>query len=190
MEDFKSLVKQTDRNDLIYFLIYKPNSAKSPSATEKPIESVKSLESYKKYIDGYLRDTCAMKLSNGKSVVKGMVTHSMAFSKPPLNCWVVLHSHGGVACGHCDCIGGLGGTYSHVGVLLWGVVNISEETCTSTIQRWHNKSATKHPVSVAFTFYTMKHVKHDLNSIYFQELPTPISQLKTSQKTKRRDDEY
>ncbi|KZS03365.1 Uncharacterized protein APZ42_033923 [Daphnia magna] len=98
-----------------------------------------------------------MKLSNGKSVVKGMVTHSMAFSKPPLNCWVVLHSHGGVACGHCDCIGGLGGTCSHVGVLLWGVVNISEETCNSTIQRWHNKSATKHPVSVAFTFYTMKH---------------------------------
>jgi hypothetical protein len=73
---------------------------------------------------------------------------------------------------------------------LWGVVNISEESCTSTIQRWHKKSATKHPVSIAFTFYTMKHVKHVLNSIYFQELPTKISQLKTSQKTKRRDDEY
>ena len=52
-EDFKSLVKQTDRNDLIFFLIYKPNSKKSPSATEKPIECVKSLDSYKKYIDGY-----------------------------------------------------------------------------------------------------------------------------------------
>ncbi|KAI9557167.1 hypothetical protein GHT06_016974 [Daphnia sinensis] len=81
-----------------------------------------------------------MKLSNGKSVVKGMVTHFMAFSNPQLYCWVVLHSHGGVACGHCDCIGG-------------------------TIQSWHNKSATKHPVSVAFTFYTMKHEIHDLNSI-------------------------
>ena len=54
---------------------------------------------------------------------------------------------------------------------MWGVVNISEETCTSTIQRWHNKSAIKHPVSIAFTFYTMKYVKHVLNSIYFQELP-------------------
>jgi hypothetical protein len=66
-------VKQTDRNDLIFFLIYKPNIAKSPSATEKPIESFKSLESNTKYIDGYLRDTCAMKLANGKSVVKRMV---------------------------------------------------------------------------------------------------------------------
>lgn len=84
----------------------------------------------------------------------------------------------------------LGGTCSHVGVLLWGVVNISEETCTSTIQRWHNKNSTKHPVSIAFIFYTMKHVKHVLNFIYFQELPTTISQLKTSQKTKRRDDDY
>ena len=73
-EDFKSLVKQTDRNDLIFFLIYKPNSKKSPSATEKPIECVKSLDSYKKYIAGYLiRDTSAMKLPNGKSVVKGLV---------------------------------------------------------------------------------------------------------------------
>ncbi len=66
-------LKQTDRNDLIFFLIYKPNSTRSPSATEKPIECVKSLDSYKKYIDGYLRDTSAMKLPNGKSVVKGLV---------------------------------------------------------------------------------------------------------------------
>jgi hypothetical protein len=72
-EDFKSLVKQTDRNDLIFFLIYKPNSKKSPSATEKPIECVNSLDSYKKYIAEYLRDTSAMKLPNGKSVVKGLV---------------------------------------------------------------------------------------------------------------------
>jgi hypothetical protein len=63
-------VKQTDRNDLIFFLIYKPNSKKSPSATEKPIECVNSLDSYKKYIAEYLRDTSAMKLPNGKSVVK------------------------------------------------------------------------------------------------------------------------
>lgn len=25
----------------------------------------------------------------------------MAFSKPPLNCRVVLHDHGGVDCGYC-----------------------------------------------------------------------------------------
>ena len=123
----------------------------------------------------------------------------MAFSKPPLNCWVVLHSHGGVACGHCDCIGGYVKTIScttqHSVIFntniemqirrdmfprwssLVKVVNISEETCTSTIQRWHNKNSTKHPVSIAFIFYTMKHVKHVQNFIYFQELPTTISQL-------------
>ena len=56
------------------FSYKKPNSTKSPSATEKPIECVKSLDSYKKYIAGYLiRDTSAMKLPNGKSVVKGLV---------------------------------------------------------------------------------------------------------------------
>ena len=88
----------------------------------------------------------------------------MAYTKPPLNCWVALKQEGNVICGHCDCKAGynyyfpidlimncistcpfssrLGGYCSHVGVLLWGVVNLSEETVTSAIQQWHNKATT------------------------------------------------
>ena len=42
----------------------------------------------------------------------------------------------------------LNGTCSHVGVILWGIVNLSEETCTMTMQRWHNKKPGKHPVHI------------------------------------------
>jgi hypothetical protein len=93
-EDFKSLLKQTDRNDRIFFLMYKPNSTKSPRATEKPIECVKSLESYKKYIDGYLcfyylYSTSAMKLPNGKSVVKGLVCRAILPTRLWWNIWLL-----------------------------------------------------------------------------------------------------
>ncbi|KAK4030702.1 hypothetical protein OUZ56_024041 [Daphnia magna] len=39
----------------------------------KPIESLKSLDSHVKFVEGYLRDYCAMKISNGIMVVKGLV---------------------------------------------------------------------------------------------------------------------
>lgn len=147
-------MKKTDRNELFYYLIYRECKLDG-----KPIESVKSLDSHVKFVDGYLRDYCATKISNGIVVVKGLVTHSMAYTKPPLNCWVALERQGGILCGHCDCKAGLGGSCSHVGVVLWGIVNLSEETCTSTLQRWHNKNPTNHP-----------------------ELPTTISSLKTAKR--------
>ncbi|EFX72090.1 hypothetical protein DAPPUDRAFT_326568 [Daphnia pulex] len=52
----------------------------------------------------------------------------MASSQSPLNSWVALLHQGNIHSGHCDCKTGLSGTCSHNGVVLWGLVNLSEET--------------------------------------------------------------
>jgi hypothetical protein len=36
-------------------------------------ENVKSLKSHIKFVNGYLRDICALKISNGIVIVKGLI---------------------------------------------------------------------------------------------------------------------
>lgn len=101
----KSLVKNTTRNDLIYYLMFQLCIVDG-----KPIESFKSLDSYKKFKDGFLRDFCAMKIPGSFVLVKGLVSYCLylfiCYEKNPLNCWLVLTHDGSVRCGHFVCPAG------------------------------------------------------------------------------------
>jgi|LakMenEpi03Aug12_release.lakeMendotaPanAssembly.Ray.scaffolds.fasta_scaffold363295_1 hypothetical protein len=69
-DQMKSLVKHTDRNQLLFYFIYKECKLDG-----KPIECVKSIQSFIRFKDGHLRDYSAMKLPGGYVVVKGLVSH-------------------------------------------------------------------------------------------------------------------
>ena len=71
-DEFKSLVKQTSRNDLFGYFVFRQIHVQGES-----IENVKTMESHIKFVDGYLRDICALKISNGIVIVKGMVCISI-----------------------------------------------------------------------------------------------------------------
>lgn len=66
--ELKSLVKHTTRNDLFAYFAFRQIHVQGES-----IGNVKSMESHMKFVDGYLRDICTLKISNGMVIVKGLV---------------------------------------------------------------------------------------------------------------------
>ena len=86
-KDLKCLVKNTTRWDLVLYLIYKESILDG-----KPIESVKSLDSYKKFAVGYLRDFCGMKLPGGFILVKGLVS-VVLFIISPISVKKIIQFH-------------------------------------------------------------------------------------------------
>ena len=64
-DQLKSLVKKTTRNDLFCYFAFRQIHLQGDAS-----ENVKSMASYVKFFYGYLRDICAMKISNGIVIVK------------------------------------------------------------------------------------------------------------------------
>ena len=69
-QKLKSLVKMTDRNDLFFYFIYKDCNLDG-----KQQKSVKSIQSFHRFLSGHLRAYWAMKLPGGYVVVKGLVSY-------------------------------------------------------------------------------------------------------------------
>ena len=68
-EELKSLVKKCTRNDLIFYFVYE-----KVVVQVEVVENWKSLDSHVKFVNGYLREFSAMKISKGNVVVKGLVS--------------------------------------------------------------------------------------------------------------------
>ena len=68
-EELKSLVKKCTRNDLIFYFVYEKVVVQL-----EVVANWKSLDSHVKFVNGYLREFSAMKISKGNVVVKGLVS--------------------------------------------------------------------------------------------------------------------
>nr|CAH0110009.1 unnamed protein product [Daphnia galeata] len=81
-------------------------------------ENLKSMQSYKKFQDGYVLYKALHKLKDGKGIILGKL-------------WVLLDKEGGVITAHCNCPAGFNETCSHIGCVLFCLVAIKKEACTS-----------------------------------------------------------
>ncbi len=45
----------------------------------------------------------------------------MSLNKKPLTPWIIAEGTGKIISAHCDCMAGLGESYSHVASLLWAI---------------------------------------------------------------------
>lgn len=68
-EELKSLVNKCTRNDLFFYFVYE-----KVVVQVEVVENWKSLDSHVKFVNGYLREFIAMKISNGNVIVKGLVS--------------------------------------------------------------------------------------------------------------------
>ena len=62
-------MKKCTRNDLIFYFVYE-----KVVVQVEVVENWKSLDSHVKFVNGYLREFSAMKISKGNVVVKGLVS--------------------------------------------------------------------------------------------------------------------
>ncbi|KAK4024683.1 hypothetical protein OUZ56_010105 [Daphnia magna] len=75
---------------------------------------------------------CAIRLTHGAAIFKANVRHSMSFnSKKDLCTWAAVHDNSTVMAAHCNCTVGLGGVCTHVGGLLYSIIQLLTTPCTS-----------------------------------------------------------
>ncbi len=67
-DELKFLVKETSRNDLFCYFTFQTIDVHGEG-----MENMKSLKSHIKFVNGYLKDIFALKISNGIVIVKGLV---------------------------------------------------------------------------------------------------------------------
>ncbi|KAK7095042.1 uncharacterized protein [Littorina saxatilis] len=118
--------------DIWNYLVYGGSSY-----THDQFKSYKSLEAHNQFTHGWVHD---LKIfcpdSTDNTVVKAKVLHSMRLNEKPLLPWVVVDSIGTVVTSHCDCMAGLGETFTHVGALLFKlefVCRIREKTTVTGV---------------------------------------------------------
>lgn len=111
--------------------------------THQSLSAFKSLESYKLYENGWVRDMYLHRVDSKTIVIakvfsmhiflsgnstlnytKIQVSHSQRLNLKPLHCWVLCKNDGEVICAHCICIAGLGEVCTHVGAVLFAVESL------------------------------------------------------------------
>ena len=64
------------------------------------------------------------------------VNHSQRMNEKPLIPWFIAESEGKILAAHCDCMAGLGETYSHVASLLWATAaGVEKRDCLTLTQK-------------------------------------------------------
>lgn len=63
--------------------------------------------------------------------------HSQRVNDPPLKQWIIITGSWEVSCAHCTCMAGIAESCTHVGALLFAIVNLPQtrgKDCDSTMQ--------------------------------------------------------
>lgn len=101
----------------------------------------KSLDAYKHFASGWVRNICVKTIPNDKRIVVAYVLHSMRLSLPSLKPWVLCEASGRVITAHCTCIAGLGEVCSHVAATLYAIESMvrykNSSSRTDVLCQWN-----------------------------------------------------
>ncbi|KAK7489626.1 hypothetical protein BaRGS_00019021 [Batillaria attramentaria] len=110
--------------------------------TSEEFRAYKSLESYKTFVAGWVRDIrCYQPQGCPNVVVSAKVLHSQRLNEAPLTPWVIVTADGSnILSAHCTCKAGIGETCSHVGALTFAcdafTTTKEKATCTGVKAYW------------------------------------------------------
>ncbi|XDV14340.1 hypothetical protein PO909_014611 [Leuciscus waleckii] len=110
------------------------------------MKNYRSLDAHNFFISGWVQVVYHHKPTNSDCVVfKTDVKPSWRVTDPSHHTWVAVRSNGTVVAAHCDCMAGLGETYSHVGAVLFKLeasvrLGFNKVACTDLACQW-NKGA-------------------------------------------------
>lgn len=102
------------------------------SYTLEQMCAYKSLEGYKHFASGWVKNICVKKNPNDKRIIVASVRHSMRLSLSPLKVWVLCEGDGTIITAHCTCIAGLGEVCSHVAATLYAIESMVRYKSTSS----------------------------------------------------------
>ncbi|KAJ8020713.1 hypothetical protein HOLleu_40374 [Holothuria leucospilota] len=144
---FTDLAKTTAFPHLQYPDIYHYLVNKTSAYTHETLKNYKSLEAYKYFVAGFVREALVYKNPSNIFIITSKVLHSQRLSEAPLQAWVSVKENGEVICGHCSCMAGLGETCSHVAAILFALETSvrlhTGKTCTSVACSWLAPSTSK-----------------------------------------------
>ncbi|KZS03336.1 Uncharacterized protein APZ42_033965, partial [Daphnia magna] len=125
--------RQLSEHDVYMYLI-----ARRSQDTGLQLKAMKTIQTANFMVsNGWVSKLCAIKLRHGAVIFKGNVRHSMSFnSKKDLCTWVAIHENASVMAGHCTCTVGLGGVCTHLGGVLYSIMNIITTPCISKENSW------------------------------------------------------
>ncbi|CAM1298095.1 Uncharacterised protein g2024 [Pycnogonum litorale] len=118
---------------------------KSSVYTFKQLKAYKSLEGYKYFVSGWIKEILIRRIpANNVYVVIAKVSHSQRLSDKPLRPWVCdtgyICDAGEVWFAHCTCMAGLDEVCSHVAATCFGVEtavkSLTSTACTSKPCAW------------------------------------------------------
>ncbi|XP_077375730.1 uncharacterized protein LOC144017729 [Festucalex cinctus] len=90
--------------------------------TQEELREYKSLDAYKYFEDGHVRETGVWEIPGKESyLIVSKVTRSQLQNKPPLRVWVVVQKKGSVLSCHCTCMSDLSKHCSHAVATLFAV---------------------------------------------------------------------
>ncbi|XP_067941880.1 uncharacterized protein [Watersipora subatra] len=168
--------------DLVEFLIFK----KSHYTTDK-LRSYKSLEAYKLFQDGWIKEILHKEI-NSFHLLKAKVYYSMRILEKPLEPWVIVNSKGGIRSGHCTCMAGLGEACTHIATLMFAAETWTkirqEASVTDVPEYWMLPSSTQlqHPhkqirdINFQSASKKRKTSKVSTSSPYISNFPSPTKQ--------------
>ncbi|XP_078685565.1 uncharacterized protein LOC144918571 [Branchiostoma floridae x Branchiostoma belcheri] len=150
--------------------------------TGEAMKAYKSLDAYKYFTSGKVRDVYVWRQVNTKAggskhvyVIRSKVNHSMAIRDKPLSVWVGIQEDGSVITGHCDCMAGVSEVCSHVAATLFYVAKANDmkpKSCTSKPCTWNIPSRKRQVTYSESSSINFKRPKHPLLDNTAPNLPT------------------
>ncbi|XP_057699579.1 uncharacterized protein LOC130920385 isoform X4 [Corythoichthys intestinalis] len=133
--------------DISYPDIYNYLVHTKSAYSHESLKNLKSLEAYKHFVAGWVKQVLVHKNSAGIYLVLGKVVHSQHLSETPQSPWFAAQPSGTILCGHCTCMAGLGETCSHVTSVMFAVETAvkmkNDTTSTSVSCSWQAPSQTQ-----------------------------------------------
>ena len=149
----------------------------SPFYTMKDFKNYRSLESYDRFVSGWVRKVETYKYIYCDTkpmayyVVRGKVNHIQRLSETPLQAWFICGEEGTIITAHCNCMAGLGETCSHLASIMFFVeaaVRLRDkQTVTQEAAYWKLPSVKKQveyaPIKL-IKFTSSRHLKKELEA--------------------------
>lgn len=134
--------KYEDLPNICYMNLFNYFVLTSSYYSNEEMSAFKSLEAYKQFASGFVKNVLVKRIPNDKRIIVATVNHSMRLSLPPLKPWILCKADGNVLVAHCTCLAGLGEVCSHAAAALYVVESMvrsfSQRSKTDVLCQWNH----------------------------------------------------